>query len=79
MANKWDERYSEPGFAYGTDPNEFLAASLEHLPPTGRVLCLAEGEGRNAVFLSEKGYAVTAVDSSAVGLEKPGPLPRNGE
>ncbi len=71
MLSKWDERYSEPGFAYGTSPNDFLAASLIHLPlPAGHILCLAEGEGRNAVFLAEQGYTVTAVDSSAVGLKK---------
>jgi len=68
--NKWDRRYGEPGFAYGTEPNDFLAASLHQLPPTGTVLCLADGEGRNSVFLAERGYTVTAVDSSAVGLEK---------
>lgn len=70
MRTKWDQRYSEPGFAYGQSPNDFLAASLMHLPPFGNVLCLAEGEGRNAVFLAEKGYAVTAVDFSEVGLNK---------
>ena len=68
--NKWDQRYGEPGFAYGTAPNDFLAASVHRLPPTGAVLCLAEGEGRNSVFLAERGYSVTAVDSSPVGLAK---------
>ncbi|MGB3212154.1 MAG: class I SAM-dependent methyltransferase [Desulforhopalus sp.] len=68
--NKWDERYSESGFAYGTEPNDFLAASLQKLPKTGKVLCLADGEGRNGVFLAQQGYAVTAVDSSSVGMEK---------
>ena len=68
--NKWDERYAEAGFAYGTEPNDFLAASLHHLPPTGTVLCLGDGEGRNSVFLAQHGYTVTAVDSSSVGLEK---------
>lgn len=70
MTNSWDIRYSEPGFAYGTEPNDFLAASLKHLKPGGTVLCLAEGEGRNSVFLAQHGYQVTAVDYSAVGLEK---------
>ena len=68
--NKWDRRYGEPGFAYGTKPNDFLAVSLHQLPPSGTVLCLADGEGRNSVFLAEHGYTVTAVDSSSVGLEK---------
>lgn len=65
----WDERYTEPGYAYGTDPNEFLVSVVERIPP-GPVLCLAEGEGRNAVYLASRGYAVSAVDGSAVGLEK---------
>lgn len=67
----WNQRYSEPGFAYGTQPNDFLAANAErYLPRNGEVLCLAEGEGRNAVFLASRGFQVTGVDSSAVGLEK---------
>jgi SAM-dependent methyltransferase len=65
----WDERFAGEEYAYGKDPNEFLASVADRIPP-GRVLCLAEGEGRNAVFLAERGYAVTAVDSSGVGLAK---------
>ncbi len=65
----WDARYSEDGYAYGTSPNGFLAEAAKHIPK-GRVLCLAEGEGRNAVYLAEQGYEVTAVDSSAVGMKK---------
>jgi SAM-dependent methyltransferase len=65
----WDARYSEPGWAFGTEPNDFLREQAHHLPP-GRVLCLAEGEGRNAVWLAQRGYAVTAVDLSSAGLEK---------
>lgn len=65
----WDERYDGAEFAYGTEPNDFLLSQVGHLPP-GRVLCLAEGEGRNAVFLAEHGFAVTAVDYSPVGLAK---------
>lgn len=67
--NFWDERYSEPGFAYGTRANDFLAAETHRIPP-GRVLCIAEGEGRNAVHLAKLGYDVTAVDQSAVGMDK---------
>ncbi len=65
----WDERYSEPGFAYGTEPNDFLRERAAQLEP-GRTLSLAEGEGRNAVFLAGLGHRVTAVDASAVGLDK---------
>lgn len=65
----WDARYSEEGWAYGTDPNDLLREAAAHLPP-GPVLCLAEGEGRNAVWLACQGFEVTAVDQSAVGLQK---------
>lgn len=69
----WDERYSEPGFAYGTAPNEFLVAVVDRIPH-GKILSLAEGEGRNAVYLASLGYEVTGVDGSAVGLRKAGEL-----
>jgi SAM-dependent methyltransferase len=72
----WDERYSDPDFVYGTAPNAFLEAQAHRLPE-GPVLCLAEGEGRNAVWLAEQGHAVTAVDASPVGLEKAGRLARD--
>lgn len=65
----WDERYSEPGFAYGTAPNGFLVSVAERIPQ-GKVLSLAEGEGRNAVYLASLGYQVTGVDGSEVGLRK---------
>lgn len=65
----WDERYSEPGFAYGTAPNEFLVSVADRIPK-GTILSLAEGEGRNAVYLAALGYEVTGVDGSEVGLRK---------
>jgi len=65
----WNERYSSNEYAYGTSPNDFLAEYQGSLP-RGKILSLAEGEGRNAVFLAKCGYEVTAVDSSIVGLEK---------
>ena len=68
--NKWNQRYSESGYAYGTDPNDFLRESIHLLPKGGRVLCLAEGEGRNSVFLARHGFQVAAVDSSTVAMEK---------
>lgn len=70
---KWDERFSEPGFAYGTLPNDFLVSVVDRLP-RGRILSLAEGEGRNAIYLASLGYEVTAVDGSSVGLAKAGEL-----
>lgn len=65
----WDQRYDTEAYAYGKQPNDFLAQHYRSLP-RGAVLSLAEGEGRNAVFLAKQGYAVTAVDGSRVGLAK---------
>jgi 2-polyprenyl-3-methyl-5-hydroxy-6-metoxy-1,4-benzoquinol methylase len=65
----WDERYSAEEYAYGTTPNKFLEENFNCIPK-GKVLSLAEGEGRNAVFLAKQGYSVTAVDASLVGLNK---------
>lgn len=64
----WDERYAEDDYVYGTEPNSFLAGHSDKLQ--GPVLSIAEGEGRNAVFMAGKGFKVTAVDGSRVGLEK---------
>jgi 2-polyprenyl-3-methyl-5-hydroxy-6-metoxy-1,4-benzoquinol methylase len=66
----WNERYQAPGFAYGTEPNDFLVEVEPMLPRHARVLSLAEGEGRNAVWLAQQGHQVVAVDGSSVGLDK---------
>lgn len=68
-AAHWQARYSAAHYVYGTEPNEFLRDVVAGLPP-GDVLCLADGEGRNSVFLAERGHRVTAVDLSANGIEK---------
>lgn len=65
----WDERFGAEEYAYGKAPNDFLRESA-HLIPEGPILALAEGEGRNAVFLAERGHAVVAVDQSKEGLKK---------
>lgn len=64
----WNERYSRDEFAYGTEPNTFLVENAKLLK--GPVLSLAEGEGRNAVFLASLGLDVLGVDGSEVGLAK---------
>lgn len=67
----WDERFAGDDYAYGKEPNDFLRAAAPKLPePPAKILSLAEGEGRNAVFLAGLGHQVTAVDSSSVGLAK---------
>jgi len=65
----WDVRYSTSEYVYGTAPNAFLASVTDQIPK-GKVLSLAEGEGRNAVFLAEQGYKVLGVDASVVGMTK---------
>ena len=64
----WNERYATDEFAYGTEPNSFLVQNANLL--TSPVLSLAEGEGRNAVFLASLGLDVLGVDASDVGLAK---------
>ena len=65
----WDERYASKEYQYGTEANDFLCQVAEKIP-LGKCLCLAGGEGRNAVYLAGRGHQVTAVDASAVGLKK---------
>ena len=69
----WNTRYAAEGYAYGTAPNEFLVQclpALKSLPRGARVLCLADGEGRNGVWLATQGCAVTSVDIAEEGLRK---------
>jgi SAM-dependent methyltransferase len=66
----WDDRYAATEYLYGTEPSDFLAERYVALPAGGDILCLADGEGRNGVFLATKGLRVTGVDSSSVGLGK---------
>ena len=65
----WDQRFGAEGYAYGTEANDFVVEQAARIPP-GPVLCLAEGEGRNAVFLAGRGHPVTAVDFSRAGQQK---------
>jgi len=65
----WDERFGGDEYAYGVEPNDFLREHAARIPD-GPVLCLAEGEGRNSVFVAGLGHPVTAVDFSREGLRK---------
>ena len=65
----WEQRFAGETYFYGTEPNEFLRTSLPTLPK-GAAMCLAEGEGRNAVFLAESGYQVSSVDLTQAGVDK---------
>jgi SAM-dependent methyltransferase len=68
-ARAWDERYAAADLVWSATPNQFVAEELADLPP-GRALDLACGEGRNALWLAERGWQVTAVDFSQVALNK---------
>jgi SAM-dependent methyltransferase len=65
----WNRKHGEAGLLFGAEPNRFLVAEVENLPP-GRALDLACGSGRNAVWLAARGWRVTAVDFSEVALEQ---------
>ena len=69
-ATFWDERYAREGSLFGTEPNRFLHSQRARLRPGTRALALADGEGRNGVWLAEQGLDVVAVDSSSVALNK---------
>ncbi|MBP8287558.1 MAG: class I SAM-dependent methyltransferase, partial [Rhodoferax sp.] len=68
--NFWDQRFAEPGYKYGTEPNTFVQQEATRLSPGSRVLVPGDGEGRNGVWLAQQGHQVTSVDNSAVGLQK---------
>ena len=70
MQDQWNQRYGDATYFYGIEPNDFLREKVHLLPARGRILTLAEGEGRNAIFLARQGFKVTAVDWSEVGLAK---------
>jgi len=65
----WNEKFANAEYAYGTEPNEFLAASVAKLKP-GAALSLAEGEGRNAVWLAQQGFTVSSIEQSEKGVAK---------
>jgi SAM-dependent methyltransferase len=65
----WDERYGEEGWAFGTEPNDFLREVSPSLPK-GDVLVLGDGEGRNGAYLAECGHRTVTVDLSPVGVAK---------
>ncbi|HVG50273.1 MAG TPA: class I SAM-dependent methyltransferase [Xanthobacteraceae bacterium] len=66
----WEDRYATPDYAFGTAPSYFLAQCKPLLPKSGTALAVADGEGRNGVWLAEQGLTVTAVDFSPSALNK---------
>jgi SAM-dependent methyltransferase len=61
---RWEARFATPEYAFGKEPNEFLKSCKHLLPPSGRALAVADGEGRNGVWLAEQGLDVLAIDFS---------------
>lgn len=70
MKDFWEQRYSESGWAYGTEPNEFLRTQKARLTRGARALVVGDGEGRNGVWLAQQGLDVLSVDYSPAGLKK---------
>ncbi len=68
-SQEWDQRYTGSDLVWTAEPNRFVVAELQDLAPA-RALDVAAGEGRNSVWLASRGWQVTAVDFSAVGLDK---------
>lgn len=68
--NPWNERFQGEEYVYGTEPNAFVVDMQSRLSLTGQTLAIAEGEGRNAVYLAEQGHDVTLWDYAEAGLNK---------
>lgn len=66
----WDQQYAAPGYKYGRAPNAFLVSQADALLGAGDVLVPGDGEGRNGVWLAQRGFRVTTVDSSRVAVSK---------
>lgn len=66
----WNARFGAADYYFGTEPNKFLREHASLLPKRGRVLAVADGEGRNGVWLAERGLDVLAVDFSPAALAK---------
>jgi len=76
MTSIWDERYASEDYLFGTEPNEFLVSQLDLLKPGMSCLAVADGEGRNGVWLAQQGLRVLSVEASAVALDKAKKLAR---
>src|SRR5579863_5238366 len=67
---RWETRFAVPDYAFGKAPNYFLASCKPLLPRSGRALAVADGEGRNGVWLAEQGLDVLAIDFSPAAQDK---------
>lgn len=69
-AGTWNQRFAAEGYLFGTEPNEWLREHAGIWQPGQRVLCVADGEGRNSVWLAKRGLQVDAFDIAEVGVAK---------
>jgi SAM-dependent methyltransferase len=69
-APMWDQRYDTDDYVFGTEPAAFLSRHARRIPGGAETLVVADGEGRNSVYLAAQGLQVTAMDVSEVGVEK---------
>jgi len=67
--DQWNERYKIHSYVYGKEPNSFLVESIDFIPGKN-ILCVADGEGRNGVWLARQGFTVTSIDYSVQGIKK---------
>jgi ubiquinone/menaquinone biosynthesis C-methylase UbiE len=67
---RWEERFAKPEYEFGKAPNDFLSRCKPLLPSTGKALAVADGEGRNGVWLAEQGLDVVSVDFSPSAQKK---------
>ena len=66
----WNSKFLRDGFLYGIKPNTFISSKIKLLKRESELLCLGEGEGRNAIFFAKRGFKVSAFDASDIGLKK---------
>lgn len=70
----WNNRFAGETYVFGEEPNAFLARQRARLPRSGRALAVADGEGRNGVWLAQQGLSVHSIDGSSVAQDKAGRL-----
>jgi len=70
MKELWNKKFSRDGLLYGENANDFIKENFTYIKKSGDILCLGEGEGRNAIFLAKNGLHVEALDASDIGLAK---------
>lgn len=67
---RWEDRYRVPAYVFGTEPNYFLVSCKALLPRSGKALAVADGEGRNGIWLAEQGLEVLSLDFSPSAQQK---------